>query len=175
MHIVIADRTVDLALELKPDPRTVLDIGCGTGYLLRQLSARLADSCQLVGIDPAPLMIDVAQASTSDDRLRFEFGVAEQLPFPEDFFDLVVSTTSFDHWSSQEAGLRECARVLKPGGRLVLVDQFSLWLLPSLLVGRRGKARTTHRADRLLVAAGFNGIVWHDTYAVIIRAVSASI
>jgi ubiquinone/menaquinone biosynthesis C-methylase UbiE len=40
-------------------------------------------------------------------------------------FDLVVSVTSFDHWSDQQAGLAECHRVLVPGGRLVLVDQFS--------------------------------------------------
>ena len=51
-----------------------------------------------------------------------------------------MSTTSFDHWSDQQAGLRECARVLVPGGRLMLVDLFSLWLAPTLTGGRRGKA-----------------------------------
>jgi SAM-dependent methyltransferase len=46
--------------------------------------------------------------------------LVEVLPFPEGSFDLVVSTTSFDHWADQRAGLRECARVLAPGGWLVL-------------------------------------------------------
>jgi SAM-dependent methyltransferase len=72
----------------------------------------------------------------------FSVGVAEHLPYPEETLDLVVITTSFDDWSDQLAGLRECARVLAPGGRLVLADQFSLWLAPTLVVGRRGKART---------------------------------
>jgi SAM-dependent methyltransferase len=61
-------------------------------------------------------------------------------PWPAATFDLVVSTTSFDHWADQQAGLAECARVLAPGGCLVLADLFSALLLPTLLAGRRGKA-----------------------------------
>ncbi len=127
----------------------------------------------LAGVDPAPAMIELAEATSCDERMRFSIGVAEHLPYPEDAFDLVVSTTSFDHWSDQAAGLVECARVMRPGGRLVLVDQFSAWLTPTLLV-RRGKARTKRRATRLLVAAGFRSPEWHDLYAVIIRAATAT-
>ena len=89
-------------------------------------------------------------------------------------FDLVVSTTSFDHWADQEAGLRECARVMATGGRLVLVDQFSPLYLPTLVGSRRGKARTRRRAMRLLARAGFQSPQWHVLYAVIIGAVTAS-
>jgi SAM-dependent methyltransferase len=85
----------------------------------------------------------------------------------------VVSTTSFDHWADQGAGLAECARVLAPGGRLVLADQFSLLLGPTLLAGRRGKARTRARASRLVAAAGFRDLRWHRVHAVIIQAVTA--
>ena len=85
----------------------------------------------------------------------------------------MVSTTSFDHWADQGAGLAECARVLAPGGRLVLADQFSLLLWPTLLFGRRGKARTRARATRLVTAAGFRGPRWHRVYAGIIQAVTA--
>ena len=60
-------------------------------------------------------MIEVASESVDDNRLKFSAALAEHLPFPDGTFDLVVSTTSFDHWSDQEAGLRECARVLTPG------------------------------------------------------------
>ena len=52
--------------------------------------------------------------------------MAEQLPYRDGSFDLVVSVTSFDHWSGQLAGLRECHRVLVPGGHLVPADQFSV-------------------------------------------------
>jgi hypothetical protein len=60
-----------------------------------------------------------------------------------------------------------------PGGRLVVVDQCSLWLLPTLVGSRRGKARTRQRAGRLLAEAGFTSIVWHRVYAAIINGVAA--
>jgi hypothetical protein len=63
--------------------------------------------------------------------------------------------------------------VLAPGGRLVLVDQFSLWLTPTMIAGRAGKARTRRRAGRLLSEAGFTEIFWHRLYAVLINAVTA--
>jgi SAM-dependent methyltransferase len=174
LHHDIADRTVDLALSCCPAPRAILDVGCGTGYLLRQLADRVPAAAELAGIDAAAAMIETASAAGRDDRLRFSVGVAERLPYPAAAFDLVVSTTSFDHWADQQAGLTECARVLRPGGRLVLVDQFSAWLWPTLLLGRRGKARTKLRATRLLATAGFRSPQWHQLYAVIIQAVTAA-
>ena len=119
-------------------------------------------------------MIEAAEGSARDERMQFSIGAAERLPYPDSSFDLVVSTTSFDHWSDQQAGLRECARVLVPGGRLMLVDLFSLWLIPTLTGGRRAKARTRSRTDQLLSAAGFKSIDWHDLYAIIIQAVTAT-
>jgi ubiquinone/menaquinone biosynthesis C-methylase UbiE len=129
---------------------------------------------QLVGVDAAAEMVRVARESAADSRVRFQAGTAEQLPGADGTFDLVVSTTSFDHWADQEAGLRECARVLAPGGRLVLVDQFSPLYLPTLVGRRRAKARTRRRATRLLARAGFRSPEWHVLYAVIIGAVTAS-
>jgi ubiquinone/menaquinone biosynthesis C-methylase UbiE len=174
LHHEIADRTADLALRCAPAPQRILDVGCGTGYLLRRLAARCPEATELAGIDAAPAMIEVAAAASDDDRLHFRTGTADELPWAAGTFDLVVSTTSFDHWADQRAGLTECARVMVPGGTLVLVDQFSSLLLPTLLAGRRGKARTRRRASKLVTAAGFRSLRWHDLYAVIIRAVTAS-
>jgi ubiquinone/menaquinone biosynthesis C-methylase UbiE len=174
LHHEIADKTVCLALHAAPRPRRILDVGCGTGYLLRQLAARTPAAIQLVGIDAAPAMIETAESLAEDRRLRFETGEAEQLPYPQGTFDLLVSTTSFDHWANQRAGLEECARVLRPGGHLVLADQFSAFLLPTILVRRGGKARTKRQATRLLTGAGLRTPEWHDLYGVIIRAVTAT-
>jgi ubiquinone/menaquinone biosynthesis C-methylase UbiE len=174
LHHEIADRTARLAVANVAAPSRVLDLGCGTGYLLRVLASHYPDADQLVGIDAAPQMVQTANAVTQDDRLTFAVGVAEQIGYPDDTFDLIVSTTSFDHWSDQQAGLRECARVLRRGGRLVLVDQFSWWLAPTLLTSRRGKARTRRRATRLLLRAGFCSPRWHRLQAVIINAVTAT-
>ena len=115
LHHEISDRTAHLALAQVPAPHRVLDVGCGTGYLLRQLAARAPDAVELVGVDAAAPMVRVAQESTADPRVRFHAATAEHLPEPDGVFDLVVSTTSFDHWADQEAGLRECARVMAPG------------------------------------------------------------
>jgi ubiquinone/menaquinone biosynthesis C-methylase UbiE len=174
LHHEIADRVAGLALARVPAPARILDIGCGTGYLLGQLAAHVPQASALAGIDAAPEMIGAARAAATDDRLRFVVGAAERLPWPDATFDLVVSTTSFDHWADQQQGLAECARVLAPGGCLVLADQFSVLLLPTLLAGRRGKARTKRRATRLLTAAGLRSPHWHRCYAVIIQAVTAT-
>ena len=175
LHHEIADRTADVALTVAPSPARILDVGCGTGYLLRLLASRCPDAAELAGVDPAPGMIKAAAgASAGDERLTFSAGMAEQLPYRNGSFDLVVSATSFDHWSDQLAGLRECHRVLVPGGRLVLVDQFSPWLVPTLIFSRSGKARTKRRAGRLVGAAGFRSVAWHGVYAVIINAVTGT-
>ena len=174
LHHEISDRVVEIALAGAPQPRRILDVGSGTGYVLRKLAAALPSAAELTGIDAAPGMVRVASDQAGDERLQFLSGTAEQLPFPDESFDLVVSTTSFDHWTDQRAGLAECARVLAPGGHLVLTDQFSLMLWPTLLTSRTGKARTRSRATRLLTGVGFRSPQWHRLYAVIIQTVTAT-
>jgi len=171
-HAEVVWRTIDLALASAGAPRRVLDVGCGTGLLLRQLAERLPDAAELTGVDAATGMIEAAKSE--DGRLRYLQGSAERLPFENATFDLVVSTTSFDHWADQAAGLAECHRVLSPGGRLVLADLFSLALLPTLIGGRSDRARTRLRATKLLAAAGFRSVTWHRLHSGLIRAVTAT-
>jgi ubiquinone/menaquinone biosynthesis C-methylase UbiE len=173
LHHEISDRVAELALRQVPAPRRVLDVGSGTGYLLNLLARRLPEAAEFTGVDAAPAMVAAARARTADERVRFAAGTAEQLPVDDGGYDLVVSATSFDHWEDQGAGLAECRRALAPGGHLVLADQFSLLLWPTLLAGRRGKARTKGRATRLVTAAGLRSPQWHPVYAAIIQAVTA--
>ncbi len=174
LHTDIVTRAVDIALAHCPSPDRILDVGCGTGMALREFARRLPGAATFTGIDAAAGMISQARAKARDPRLTFVQGVAERMPFGDRSFDLVISTTSFDHWADQRAGLAECHRVLEPRGSFVLADLCSSWLLPTLAGGRRDRARTPLRATKLLAAAGFRSLAWHRLYGGIIRAVTAS-
>jgi len=174
MHHEIAVRTAHLALSSDSNPRRVLHVGCGTGLLLRTLAERLPQVEELVGIDAAEGMIAVAGTLADDARVVLSRAVAEDLPYPDSSFDLVVSTTSFHHWKDQEAGLRECARVLTPTGHFVLADLFSVCLIPTMIVHHGDRGWTKHRAETLLRAAGFRRFNWNILFSLIIGAVVAS-
>ncbi|HWZ18261.1 MAG TPA: class I SAM-dependent methyltransferase [Ktedonobacteraceae bacterium] len=108
-----------LAAGIVHEPESVLDVGCGTGRLLRR-AYRYWPEAQLIGVDPADGMIERAKLLTPN--ATFFTSMAETLPLPDASVDLALSTTSFHHWQDQEAGIREIARVLRPGGYFILVD-----------------------------------------------------
>jgi SAM-dependent methyltransferase len=157
----------------RSETRTRPRRGLWDGYLLRELTERLPAAQALCGIDPATRMIQVARSVGHDPRLSSLVGVAEELPYEDSSFDLVTSTTSFDHWRDQQRGLVECARVLHAGGRLVLGDLFSLWLVPTLIGSRRKKARTRGRVTGLLRRAGFDSPEWRSLKTPLIAAFEA--
>jgi ubiquinone/menaquinone biosynthesis C-methylase UbiE len=119
-------------------------------------------------------MVAAAGRRTDDPRVHVLRGRAEQLPWGDHRFDLVVSTTSFDHWHDQGAGIAECARVLAPTGHLVLTDLFSIWCVPTLIGSRRGRVRTRRRIEALLRSAGLATLEWQRPYSVILNTVVAS-
>ena len=100
------------------EPAAVLDVGCGTGRLLRAAHARWPNA-RLVGIDPSEGMIAAGRVRT---RAQLHLAGAEAIPLPDRSIDLAFSTIAFHHWADPARGLREVARVLRPGGGLVLID-----------------------------------------------------
>jgi ubiquinone/menaquinone biosynthesis C-methylase UbiE len=111
---------LDVAAVQMANPRAVLDVGCGTGRLLRSARDRFPGAT-FEGVDAAPEMVRQAQSS-SPDGIHFQQATAEALPFPDHTFDLVFSTMTFHHWSDQEKGIAEIHRVLAPDGKWLLAD-----------------------------------------------------
>ena len=107
------------AVRQQPGPSSVLDIGCGTGRLLRKIRVCWPDA-KVTGVDPAEGMIQKARQLMPE--ATFIVGPAEHLAFPDSSFDLVVSTVSFHHWSDQLQGVSEVRRVLRNGGHVILAD-----------------------------------------------------
>ena len=113
---------LEVAASEVPDAAAILDVGCGTGRLLRAAS-EVFPNARLEGVDAAGEMVRQAQALLpADSRIRVQQAVAERLPFADGSFDLVFSTMTFHHWADQRRGVAEVARVLRPEGRWLLAD-----------------------------------------------------
>lgn len=102
----------------------VLDVGCGTGYFARRIAPVVdPDGGAVVGIDPSQPMLDYA-SRRAPANCAFRAAGAEELPFDDASFDLVVSSLAFHHFpvDRRADAVREMFRVLRPGGRLFIAD-----------------------------------------------------
>jgi ubiquinone/menaquinone biosynthesis C-methylase UbiE len=103
----------------------VLDIGCGTGSMAVMIK-RMHPAVEVVGIDPDPLALSVAERKAKRAGLSVEFdrGFADHMPYADASFERVFSSFMFHHLAADEktATLREIRRVLKVGGSLHLLD-----------------------------------------------------
>lgn len=109
----------DLAASI-PTDAAVLDVGTGPGVLLVELAQRRPD-VRLTGVDLSPDMISAAGRNLGE-RGSVRVADATDLPFPDAAFDVIVSSISLHHWDHPDRAAAELARVLRPGGRLVVYD-----------------------------------------------------
>jgi len=134
-------------LHLEPVDR-VLEVGFGPGTAIR-LAAKEASFT--AGIDPSQEMVRQAlrrnRGEVKSGRVQIRCASASQIPFEDGAFTVVFEVNSFHHWDNSEAGLKEVHRVLRPGGRLLMV-----------LNGPHGQSvqKEAERVVRLVAAAGFH-------------------
>jgi arsenite methyltransferase len=122
--VVAQRRAVRAALALREGER-VLDIGSGAGLLTREVAAEVGARGSVVGIDPSESMLALARRRRAPDGAaepRFVAGDANALPFADGGFDAVVATQVYEYVQDMPAALGEAFRVLRPGGRLLVLD-----------------------------------------------------
>jgi len=113
---------LEVAVSEVQGANAILDVGCGTGRLLRSAESLFPDA-RLEGVDAAPEMVATAKSALGvESRITVRQGTAEELPFGDGEFDLVFSTMTFHHWADQRRGVAEVGRVLGADGRWLLAD-----------------------------------------------------
>lgn len=113
-------------LRALPHGSLVTDLGCGGGHLLVALAQEFP-TLEFVGVDLSPTMVRLASARAEkaglrSPRVRFLMADVQQLCLPDESFSLVWSIGVLKHWPQPVLGVLECARILAPGGFLVLAD-----------------------------------------------------
>jgi ubiquinone/menaquinone biosynthesis C-methylase UbiE len=114
--------------------RRVLDVGCGKGRFCRILSLKGAD---VVGLDFVEIFLQKAKENVAG--AQFVLGSVIKIPFPAETFDLLLCVETLQHIPDTKAAICEMVRVLKPNGRIIIIDKnlISLdpkWLLPSAII-----------------------------------------
>jgi len=104
----------------------LLEVGSGSGILCRILAPQLQPGGRMVGIDISPEMTDEARkyalAEGFSDEISFDTGAAEALPYPDASFDGAIAARLLLHVANPDTALREIKRVVRPGGRVVVMD-----------------------------------------------------
>jgi demethylmenaquinone methyltransferase/2-methoxy-6-polyprenyl-1,4-benzoquinol methylase len=123
LHHSWRERAADSA-ELKPGA-AALDLCCGTGDLALELRKRVGSSGRVVGADFSERMLELAQEKATErgaDDVTFEWADAMELPYSDASFDAVTVGFGVRNLADVGAGIREMTRVLKPGGRCVILE-----------------------------------------------------
>jgi len=116
--------TLDLA-PVRPGD-SILEVGCGTGTLTLAAKRQAGPAGKVYGIDLIPGMIEASRrkAAEAGQEITFQEGSMEHIPFPDSQFDVVLCSFMIFHMSEEtrRKGIAEVQRVLKPGGRLLVLD-----------------------------------------------------
>ena len=122
LHHRWRSRAADLA-RLRPGD-SALDVCCGTGDLALELKRRVGESGSVVGVDFAPRMLELAREKAGREHrtVVFEHGNALELAYPDGGFDAATVGFGIRNLADVRGGIREMARVVRPGGRVVVLE-----------------------------------------------------
>ena len=138
---------------------TILDVGSGAGQILRHLLRRTQSSAQLVAFDLSHQMLVRARKKLKSHRPAYVAGDRMRLPFADESFDCVTCGWVIEHLPDPRPGLKEIGRVLKPGGRALILATEDTVL--GAVVSRTWKCRTYNRTE-LELACDECGVPWKE-------------
>lgn len=143
-------------------PKTVLDLGCGTGNILMKLSTN--EELKLFGLDISDNMIEVAKRNLGT-KAELKIEDAENIPWEDQLFDVVVCNASFHHYPNPQKVLSEIKRVLKSNGTLIIGDPTAPIIFRQVLnlfckMSNQGDYRIYSRKEieNLLIQSGFKAM-----------------
>jgi arsenite methyltransferase len=117
--VVEQRRATRALLALKPGER-VLDIGSGPGFLAEEMAAEVGPDGAVYGVDPSESMLAIARRRESS--IEYAAGGALALPYEDETFDAAIATQVYEYVEDMPGALTEARRVLRPGGRLLILD-----------------------------------------------------
>ena len=142
----------------------VLDVGCGTGTQALVAKKYVGETGHVSGIEPSLEMVTYARRKATRHHLAVDIqpGVIERLDYPDHSFDVILCIIVMHHMPDETKlqGITEMARVLKPGGRLLVVDS-NLQLLPSF----EQEGFSQIKAGEIPFVGGYDFILWRNDQA----------
>ena len=144
---------------------TMLDVGCGGGRTIHVLAAR-APNGRVYGIDYSEASVEASretnQSAVAAGRVEIQQGSVSKLPFADAMFDLVTAVETHYYWPDLPNDAREIARVLKPGGTLVVIAEAYKgrwgWLFQLAMLPMRAKLMSADEHRAWLETAGFTAV-----------------
>ena len=122
--LIFEPYALDLAKRVqRVDPRNVLETAAGTGVLTRAMAARLSSHARILATDLNQPMLDYAKTKIEDARIEWRQADALNLPFEDQYFDVVTCQFGAMFFPDKRRGYSEARRVLKPGGAFM----FNVW------------------------------------------------
>jgi SAM-dependent methyltransferase len=155
--------------------KDVVELGCGTAYFGAWLARRGA---RVTGVDPTPAQLETARRMQEEFDLRFPLveAPAEDVPLPDEGFDLAVSEYGASIWADPERWIAEAARLLRPRGRLVFLCNSTLSILCAPDEGNVGERLVRSHADlgRIDWPGDDDGVNYHLAHGEMIRILRAN-
>lgn len=154
----------------------LLELGCSTGYITRYVAQQI--DCTIIGVDLSNFLINIAEEEAGKlnlNNIGFQSANIENLPFPDDSFDIIYGEAITALVPDPPKVIKECKRVLKPGGKIATLDLFMKESISddfveetneimSNVLGTQVKIRNLQEWEQIFNTSGFNGTKIHEYY-----------